>query len=270
MVHAPRWFVVLVLSVGYPVCLNAQVEPPARLSAERLWKEGQMAVERGDLAEAERLYRASLTADPGLARNHLSLAAVSLGRDDLAGACTHLARYLDACPEQRLVRQRYADLLVRVGRLADARGQFERCVADTQDQAGALDPQLVHCHRRLMEIAARLGDGYAEHFHRGVGVYLVARARTTLPEQDGALTAQGLFFKAAAELNLARAERAGEAQPCWYLYEVWTGLGQRGQALHSLRAADAAAPFSTLTAAEQRWLHLACQRLTWDGGDRPR
>ena len=78
-------------------CLNclilpvAQALPPSRSAAERLWQQGQEAVERGELVEAEKLYRDCLAADPSLVRGHLSLAAVFLGRDDLDGACRHRA-----------------------------------------------------------------------------------------------------------------------------------------------------------------------------------
>lgn len=251
---------VALLYLACPAFLHAA----SHAEAERLWQQGQAAVERGDLEEAERLYRASLTADPGLVRNHLGLASLCIGRDDLPLACTHLAHYLDACPEQRLVRLRYADLLTRVHSLTDAHAQFERVVADTQDQAGFTPQPLVHCHRRLMEIAEARKDVYTEHLHRGVGLYLVARARAQLPRWEGALAVEGLLFKAAAELSLAQAARVGEARPCWYLYEVWNLLGQHQAAQCWLRAADAAAPYTYLTLAERRRLHLACQARAWE------
>ena len=78
-------------------------------------------MERGELDKAECLYAESLAADPGLARSRLGLAAIHLGRDDLAGACTHLGHYVEACPQHRLIRLRYAELLLRVRRPADAR-----------------------------------------------------------------------------------------------------------------------------------------------------
>ena len=259
------------MKLGFPAalllafCLGHVVSaaPPSRAAAERLWEKGQGAVEEGNLAEAERYYEASLAADPSLARNYLSLAAIRIGRDDLGGACRHLERYLDACPEQRLVRVRYADLLVRDGQQGKAREQFERCVADIQEQGSHAASQLIHCHRRLMEIAEHQNDAYGAHLHRGVGLYHLARERSKLSDTEGMLPAEGLFFKAASELTRARSERDHEARPCWYLYEVWTGLGQRQAALRWLRAADAAA-ISRLTPAEQRRLHLAWQQEHWE------
>lgn len=255
------------MKLGFPVALLvafclarvASAAPPSRAAAEQLWDAGQDAVEEGNLADAQRYYEASLVADPNLARNHLSLAAIRIGRDDLGGACRHLEHYLDACPEQRLVRVRYADLLIRDRQRGKARAQFERCIADIQEHGGPAASQLIHCHRRLMEIAEYENDAYGEHLHRGVGLYHLARERVNLPAREGLLPAEGLFFKAAAALTRARSEREYEARPCWYLYEVWTGLGQRQAAQRWLRAADTAAAFSHLTPAEQRRLAMTRQ-----------
>jgi hypothetical protein len=111
-----------------------------------------------------------------------------------------------------------------------------------------------------MEIAEAEGDEYAEHLHRGIGLYLLARERAELPEieDEGEMSEEGLLCKAAGELTMARMARRDEARPCWYLYEVWSRLDQRQPALRHLRLADAAAPFSYLTPAERRELEVAC------------
>jgi tetratricopeptide (TPR) repeat protein len=166
---------------------------------------------------------------------------------------------LASFPEHHVVRANYAELLLRLHRTAEARAQFERFVADVQD-----DPQLakhlVHCHSRLMEIAQEEGDDYAEHLHRGIGLYLLARERAELPDDvtEDELTVEAVLCKAAGELTVARMARRDEARPCWYLYAVWSSLGQRQPALRHLRLADALAPFSDLTPAEKRDLALAC------------
>src|SRR5262249_30873441 len=117
-----------------------------------------------------------------------------------------------------------------------------------------------HCHSRLMEIAEQSEDEYNEHLHRGIGLFLLARERSTLPEPEGELCAEGLFCRAAAELTLAQAQRPREARPCWYLYQVWSRLGQSPPALCRLREAESAAPFTSLTPPEQQGLHLASER----------
>jgi hypothetical protein len=167
---------------------------------------------------------------------------------------------VEARPDQLLVRARFAELLLRQHQLFDARVEFERFVADAQEENDLGNRQLIHGHRRLMEIAVEVEDEYNEHLHRGIGLYLLARERETLPDPDDELPVEGLLCRAAAELTLARLERTTEARPCWYLYEVWSQLGQNQPACRWLREAVATAPFTYLTPAEQRGLCMASQQ----------
>jgi hypothetical protein len=110
-----------------------------------------------------------------------------------------------------------------------------------------------------MEIAELAEDDYGAHLHHGIALYLLACQRAPLPEDDDPnLSPESLLCKAAGELMQARMERPDEARPCWYLFEVWSRLAQNQPASRWLRAAEAAAPFSSLTPAERRDLHLAC------------
>jgi tetratricopeptide (TPR) repeat protein len=249
------WVFVGFLCLGQGGAAETGAEPPAL----RAWQAGQQAMIDGRAEEAIHHFQESLGLDPGLTRNHLSLAAayLALGQDDQAAP--HLARYLQTQPDHLVVRAHYADLLLRLSRPQAARTQFERFIADVQDHAVLARQHLVHCHSRLMEIAEGEEDAYGEHLHRGIGLYLLACRRAELGGVEGGLTAEGLLCKSAAELTLARLERPGEARPYWYLYEVWTQLGQRQPAGRCLRAARAALPLSYLTPAEQRGLFLAGQ-----------
>jgi tetratricopeptide (TPR) repeat protein len=229
-----------------------EANPP---SARQLWEEGQIAMSQGQLDRAIVLYEQSLKADPRMARNHLSLAAAYLEKGDEAGACPHLARYVNARPEHLIIRVQYAELLWRLKRGREARAAFEDAVADAQDDMPI--NHLIHCHSRLMRLAEEDAEEYDEHLHRGIGLYLLARERAELPEPDGELSVEGLLCRAAGELTLAHLKRPDEARPSWYLYKVWNRLDQRRPALRSLRAAGDAAPFSYLTPAEQRGLQLA-------------
>jgi hypothetical protein len=203
--------------------------------------------------------RAQDTGEARQKRAHLSQAAACVERGDEAGATQHLAEYLAAFPEHHVVRVHYAELLLRLGQAHEARSQFERFVAEAQDDPELVARHLVHCHSRLMEIAEAEGDAYAEHLHRGVGLYLLARERADLPDpEDGDLSVESVLCKAAGELTMARMARRDEAQPCWYLYAVWSRLEQRQPALRHLREAESAAPFSYLTPAEKRDLAIAC------------
>lgn len=233
--------------------------PTDNPAARELWEKGQSAMRHGKAEEAIGFYEQSLALDPSLTRNHLSLAAAYLETGDEAGACPHLAHYVAAHPEHLTVRNHFAELLLRLNRLTEARIEFERFDADAQDQGEPAAKQLIHCHSRLMEIAEAKADEYAEHLHRGIGLFLLARERAALPDPDGVLPSEGLLCKAAGELTLARLERPDEARPCWYLYEVWSRLPLRQPAVRCLRAAEETAPFTYLTPAEMRGLQLACQ-----------
>jgi tetratricopeptide (TPR) repeat protein len=200
-------------------------------------------------------------AEPGDAVRELNLAAEALEKGDETTACQHLARYLASRPDHAAVRAHHAELLLHLGRLPEARAEFERfadaCPGETEGQL----KQLIHCHSRLMEIAENEPeDEYAEHLHRGIGLFLLARQRAAVQDAAGKSGTESLLCKAAAELTLARLEHPDEARPSWYLYLVWSRLEQRQPALRYLREADNTAPFSYLSASEQTGLQLACRR----------
>jgi hypothetical protein len=200
-----------------------------------------------------------VTEDPELKQNHLGIAAAFLQKRNYKDACIHLADFLDAHPDALLVRVRYAELLTREHRLAEARRQFERFIEDAQDLGGPAASRMINCHGQLVAIAEETEDAYEEHLHRGIGLYLLARKRLTLPDPEDELPAQGLLCKAAAELTLAQVEHPCEARPCWYLYTIWSQLGQGHPALCQLRQAHVNAPFTYLTPAEERTLQAAYQ-----------
>jgi tetratricopeptide (TPR) repeat protein len=219
----------------------------------------------GQVAKAIRFYEQSLAADPGMVRNHLSLAAAYLEAEEPDQACNHLSSYLNYYPAHGAVRVHYAELLMKLERLNEARAEFERFVADCPNRDANDLKQLIHCHSRLMEIAEGSGDEYAEHLHRGIGLFLLAKQRLTGGSPDAELVPEALLCKAAAELTQARLQRPDQARPSWYLYQVWSRLGRRQPAVRSLRDADEASPFSDLTVAEQNGLALA-QRTEQDHG----
>jgi predicted Zn-dependent protease len=249
------WFCLPLLA-----CLSVSsfATEPGTPTALDLWNKGQSAMRDGHPETAALYYQQSLALDPTLARNHLSLAAAYLeqGLDDKA--CPHLATYLAARPEHLSIRLHFADLLLRLQRLPEARVQFERYVADAQGQGGPAARQLLHCHSQLMEIAETLDDVYEEHLHRGIGLFLLARERAGVPDaDDGTVSTEGLLCKAAGELTRARQKRPEEARPYWYLSQVWSRLAQRHPAQHCLRQAEDASLTSQLTPAERRDLSQA-------------
>lgn len=246
----------LFLSLGCQ-SLSLNGNGPDRAAAEQHWSEGQVALQEGHVAEAISDYEKSLTFAPERPQTLLSLAAAELEKGDEPAACQYLGRYLAARPNDLKARAYYAELLLRLRHTPAARAEYERFDADAQDRPGSTSKQLVHCHSRLAKIAVEQGDEYAEHLHRGIGLYLLGQARSQLPDPEGEFPAEGLMCKAADELTNARLRKPDEARPCWYLYAIWSRLGQSQPAQAHLRAATDAAPFSYLTPSEKRQLELA-------------
>jgi hypothetical protein len=252
----PAWMLSALL-----LAVVAEPAPPAMV----LWQRGQQLMSDGDTAKAIPCFQESLKLDPDLARNHLSLAAAyaAQGNDELS--VVHMGRYVRQQPDHLLARLHYADLLLRLRQPAAARVQYERFLADVQDNEELADEHLVHCYSRLMEICEAAADEYGEHLNRGLGLYHIARQRAALGDPAGELPVEALLFRAAGELMAARKLRPDEARPCWYLHQVWWRLGQRQPASRWLKSAAEAAPFSSLTPAEQRDLHIVWERFERDG-----
>lgn len=255
--------------VAVALCLPAlplQAEDP-KLTSPGLpeWEKGQKALLEGKTEQAITAFEQSLKQDPALVRNHLSLAAayLALGKEDQAAE--QMKKYLVHKPDHFVVRGEYAELLLRLDRLEAAREEFERFEAAIQENDTLARDHLARCHSRLLDIATRLEDDYAIHLHRGIALYWLARQRAELTDGGEELSSEGLLCQSASEFVLARRARPEEARPCWYLHEVWSQLAQCQPAKRWLRAADAAAPFSYLTPAEQRNLHLASRRQNEDG-----
>jgi len=197
----------------------------------------------------------TVAVEPPTPDDPLTLAADCLERGDLPAAVGHLEAHVREFPDQVIFRAQLADLLARLERLPEAQAHFEAAAACAQDGPPVVQKERVHYHTRLMEIAQERHDEYAEHLHRGVGLYLVA---ARLVERDGdPAEIERLLCKAALALKDAQAKRPEDARAAWYLYKVWSQLDQPRPAAKALRQAAAAAPFSTLTACEARDLAMA-------------
>lgn len=179
-------------------------------------------------------------------------AALDAGQLELAAAL--LDQFVHDHPDQILVRAQYAELLYRLGKNFDAKLHFEMFIALAQEHGDAAFRFLLHSHSRLVALAEADHNAYAEHLHRGLGLYLLACRRSAEEQVEGSLTPAALFCRAAAELQKARAERPDEARPHLYLYAVWSRLGQPAAASAALRQADQLAALSFLTPRERRQL----------------
>jgi hypothetical protein len=111
----------------------------------------------------------------------------------------------------------------------------------------------------LLELAAIDADAYAEHLHRGIGLYLLAQEAASAEGDDDT---ESILCKAALELIDAHHESPHEARPCWYLHLIWRQLGQAQPAGRWLREATDHAPLSYLTPEERHRLSLRLAELT--------
>jgi tetratricopeptide (TPR) repeat protein len=228
--------------------------------AASLWQQGQVAMQAGEADTAIGFYEQSLAADPSATRSHLSLAAAYLEKGNETSACAQLEKYLQAHPEHHQVRMHYAELLVRLERTTEAKDEFRRFIAEAQERGNSTLGQRIHCHSRLMQLAQDEDDDYGIHLHRGIGLYLLALERAKLADPQGQLSVESLLCRAAGDLSVAHARQPEQAQPCWYLCQVWAALGQQQLTLRWLRRTEGAAPFTPLTPAEQRQLELVCRK----------
>jgi tetratricopeptide (TPR) repeat protein len=230
--------------------------PPAPQVALEWWRQGEQAIGANDPDRAIRCYQRSLSLAPGMARNHLSLAAACLEKGDDDRAVEHLGRYLEARPGEVLVRGQLADLLASLGRVEEAARQLERFIADLQADEVLAEQYLVDAHTRRMELAREQKDLYREHLERGIALYRLGRQRAEVPDAEGDLPAEGLFLQAVDELRQAHRCQAS-ARTSWYLCQVWAALGRQHPARGWLRAAWSRAPFDPLTPTERDELRRA-------------
>lgn len=153
--------------------------------------------------------------------DHLTLAADALARDDRPAAATHLTAYVRAHPDQPMFRAQLAELLFRLGRHPDARAEFERFVADADGAGGTVGGHRVHCHTRLMLIGRAAGDRFAERFHRGAGLLLLAAALGDDPAAEPALC------QALDALTEAKGVRPADPRVHVYLGDAYEMTGNR-------------------------------------------
>jgi hypothetical protein len=157
----------------------------------------------------------------------LTLAARCLQDGDEAAACTHLEAHVRAHPEQVMFRAHLAELLVKLGKDAEARRHFERFVADAGTATGPPRAHRVHCHTRLMEIAQRAEDRFAEVFHRGAGLLLLLQEQDREPATRDEDFCEEVLCKAMAALREARELRPADPRVRQYLADVYDRAGNR-------------------------------------------
>ena len=187
--------------------------------------------------------------DPLLAR-----ASDALDAGDHALACRHLQEYAKRHPESKTAATLHGEVLFKLARYGESRIAFEKAIARLDDSD---DLQiLVHCHGRLVELAAIDADELSERLHRGIGLYLLSRDPSLDPSKDEEVDAESVLCKAIFELMAAHAAAPDDARPCWYLHLAWRRLGQDQPAKRWLNECVRRAPTSHLTANERHGLDL--------------
>ncbi|QVL31587.1 hypothetical protein KIH39_22510 [Telmatocola sphagniphila] len=184
--------------------------------------------------------------------DHLMKAAECMEKQAPKEAAEHLRQHIAANPDQIMIRAYLAEMLYKMKQFDEAYWQFDRFTADAQEASGPAHEHLIHCHTRLMEMADEMNEGYAEHLHRGIGLYLLAKKSAKSVSDADEHLSEKLFLKATAEFKLAQKLSPTEARPAWYLYLCWTQLGQQEPSNKALKLAAELALTSNLTPSENQ------------------
>ena len=100
--------------------------------------EGAAALARGDEEGARAAFRQALAVEPNNVEAHTYLGVLADRADDLAEAERHFAAAAIAAPYLASARNNYGAILLRLGRAAQARAQFEASLKLERDQPNAL------------------------------------------------------------------------------------------------------------------------------------
>lgn len=182
----------------------------------------------------------------------LTLAADSLEKGNTAEAAAHLAKHVKQHPDQVIFRNQLAEQLYKLDRLTESQYHFNLVDSASTNLGNKLISQRIHCHTRLMEIARDRDDAFAEHLHRGIGLYLIADEVQAKADDPMELTADAerLWCRAANELKEATKLEPEHARAYWYLYLVWAKLDQPRPAEAALKSTSERVVLSPLPMAE--------------------
>jgi tetratricopeptide (TPR) repeat protein len=197
--------------------------------------------------------------EPQDSQRLLQAAAMHLEKGEHAAALPCLTRYVEQNPDHVAIRAHLAELLLKLDKQDDAREQLERFIVDAQLQGEPASRNLASGYVRLMEIAQKQGDEYAEHLDRGIGLYCIAEQVLATPDGADDPSVQRSLFKAIDELKSAAMLRSSEPRPYWYMHEAWSALGQSLPARQALRRARKFAVLGGLTPAEEEALALTAE-----------
>jgi tetratricopeptide (TPR) repeat protein len=184
----------------------------------------------------------------------LAMASDALDAGDHVLACRHLQEYVARHPDSKTAGALHGEVLFKLGRYGESRIAFEKAIARLDDAADL--PVLVHCHGRLVDLAAIDADDTAERLHRGIGLYLLSKDPSLKASEGEDVDAESVLCKAIFELVAAHVAAPDDARPCWYLHLAYRRLGKDQPAKRWLNECVRRAPTSHLTASERHSLDL--------------
>lgn len=182
----------------------------------------------------------SVEPEAASATDSLSLAAELLDRGEELAAVPHLQAYIQQHPEALMVQAHLAELLFRQQTNAESRRHFERFVQQAQFKTGPIYFHQIHAHTRLMELAARTGDDFAEELNRGIGLLLLVRKWKQNDDVKDAASEEQTLMKSLKALRAAAELRPESCRVWYYQGVVYRLLGQRGPADEAYRRAELA------------------------------
>lgn len=187
----------------------------------------------------------------------LERAAAALAQGQERDAAALLEQYLHHEPRHLFIRAQVAELLYRQQLWEQSRHHFQCCVGLAQEFGDAAYSYLIHAHSRLVDIAEVEQDAFTEHLHRGIGLFELAREKARRSNASASREVDSILGRAALSLHDARTYDPRSARLYWYLYKVWSHLGQHSAACQALVQADELKFFAELTPQEKRDLQLA-------------
>jgi tetratricopeptide (TPR) repeat protein len=171
---------------------------------------------------------------------------------DGVAASRHLREFAARHPESKTAEPLCGEVLFKLARYGESKDAFEKAIARLDGDADVAIR--VHCHGRLVELAAIDADDAAEHLNRGIGIYLLSTERS--PDPDEEIDPESILCKAILELNAAHLDAPNDARPCWYLHLAFRRLGKDQPARRWLHECERLAPLSVLTPGERHGLDL--------------
>jgi tetratricopeptide (TPR) repeat protein len=187
----------------------------------------------------------------------LEQAAAALAQGQELAAAVLLEKHLEREPQHLFIRAQVAELFFRQQKWEPSHRHFQECVALSQELGDPAYSYLIHAHSRLVDIAEAEQNVFAEHLHRGLGLYELACHRAKVNDVGKEPSVADILGRAALSLQDARNEDPNAARPHWYLHLIWSRLGQHQAAKQALLQADERKFFAGLTQREKRELQMA-------------